>query len=335
MQKWIDFLAVANFLAASPRRIEHVIGVDQSHWRHLQRYMMIVVGGVAAIAVAAATAVYFWPGEVAQTPSPAAAPAPISAVPPRVDQQTRSKQSYADGISVEADVAARSVVVTTSFKGAEIVLFGAIDDTRSSNISSKPYDVVVAIEGRDEPVVMRKKGNVAGMWINTQSARFDHVPSFYAVQSTRPLADIASSAIFQKLHIGIENILSRPTSSGTALSQADMKAYADALLRLKRASGLYIEREDGVTFTGRVLFRATVDLPPSVLVGNLVARVFLFREQELLASYTSSIQMEREGMMRYMHELAFTQQLLYGILAVVLAVAAGLGASLIFRKSGH
>jgi uncharacterized protein (TIGR02186 family) len=130
-------------------------------------------------------------------------------------------------------------------------------------------------------------------------------------------------------------MLSSPTSHGAALSQAQMKGYADALLRLKRDGNLWVERDDGVSFTGRVLFRSTIDLPPSVLVGNLVARVYLFRDQELLADFTSNIRMERQGMMRYMHQLAFTHQLWYGILAVILAAAAGIAASMVFRKSGH
>lgn len=333
MVRWMDFFAAANLVASSLRRAEDVAGGVHSDPRSLLRYVVIGVGGLSLLTAVAAAALYFWPGS--DDSAPARTDSPASATPQTVEQPARTQQSYVEGISVEADVAARSVAVTSSFRGAEIVLFGAIDDTQFARIGNKPYDVVVAIQGREEPIMMRKKNNVAGMWINTESARFDHVPSFYAVSSTRPLEDIASSVTYRKHNIGIENILSRPTSEGNVLSQAEIKAYADALVRLKRESNLWVERGDGVSFTGRVLFRSSIDLPPSILVGTLVARVYLFSDQELMASFTSNIRMERQGMMLYMHRLAFTHQLWYGILAVILAAAAGLGASMVFRKSSH
>lgn len=329
MQKWMDLFLAANLLAASFRRAEGVAGTAQSDSRSLVRYAIIAAGG-CVLAAALAAGIYFWRGDVEGLTK-----SQSSAVPEEIEEPARVQQSYIDQISLEADVAARSVAVTSSFRGAEIVLFGAIDDTKSAWSSDSPYDVIVAIEGREEPIVMRKKSNVGGIWINTQSARFEHVPSFYAVQSTRPLEEIADSALYRKHRIGIENILTRPTTNGAPLSQAEAKAYTDALLRLKRENKLYVEQEGGVSFTGRVLFRASIDLPPSVAVGTLVARVYLFRDRALLASYTSNIRMERQGLMRYMHQLAFTHQLLYGVLAVLLAAMAGIGASAVFRKAGH
>lgn len=313
-------------------RVQNIVSGLESERRPFSRYAVYAVVGFILGAMALAAAFYFWWSQHSANVSELSAPVAVSDT---TEAARGVQRSYVEGISVEADVAARSVAVTSSFHGAEIVLFGAIDDANFSRIGKGPYDVVVAIQGRDEQAVLRKKNNVAGMWINTQSASFKDIPSFYALQSSRPLADIAGSAFYRKHNIGIDNILSSPSSEAATLSPAERKGYADALLRLKKKNGLYVERENSVNFNGRVLFRSTIDLPPSVLVGNLVARVYLIRDEEMLASYTSKIRMERQGLMRLMHQLAFSHQLLYGILAVAMAAAAGIGASMVFRKSGH
>lgn len=315
------------------QRAQNIVDGLESERRPFSRYAVYAVVGFALGAIALAAGFYFWWSQNRASVSQLSTPP--AAVSDTTEAARGVQRSYVEGISVEADVAARSVAVTSSFHGAEIVLFGAIDDSKFSHIGDAPYDVVVAIQGRDEHVVLRKKNNVAGMWINTESASFKDVPSFYALQSSRPLAEIAGSAFFSKHNIGIENLLSTPSSGAGTLPASERKGYSDALLRLKKKTGLYVERENSVTFNGRVLFRSTIDLPPSVLVGNLIARVYLIRDEEMLASYTSKIRMERQGLMRLMHQLAFSHQLLYGVLAVLMAAAAGIGASMVFRKSGH
>ena len=87
---------------------------------------------------------------------------------------------------MQADVSARTVSVTSSFNGTEIVIFGAVDNSQQPSAESGYYDVVIVVEGVPGRVVARRKNNVAGLWLNTSSATFDAVPSYYAVASTRP-----------------------------------------------------------------------------------------------------------------------------------------------------
>jgi uncharacterized protein (TIGR02186 family) len=87
-----------------------------------------------------------------------------------------------------------------------------------------------------------------------------------------------------------------------------------------------------VAFIGRSLFRSSVELPPNVPVGPLTARVYLFREGELLSTFTTSVRLEREGVELLLYRFAMHYPLLYGIFAVVVAVGAGLLASTGFRR---
>src|SRR6185312_16577731 len=153
------------------------------------------------------------------------------------------------------------VAVTSSFNGTEIVIFGAIDGSQQPSAESGYYDVVVVVEGVPGRQVVRRKSNVAGLWLNTASATFDNVPSYYAVASTRPVDEIAPEE-FRALHgIGLHHLKYTPAvGQRYPLSSEDLKAYRDAIMRLKRKDGLYIERPYGVIFTGKSIFRASVVL---------------------------------------------------------------------------
>ncbi|MCB1521848.1 MAG: TIGR02186 family protein [Hyphomicrobiaceae bacterium] len=236
--------------------------------------------------------------------------------------------------SVEADVSTRSVAVTSSFTGTEIVIFGSVDNSRQQTAESGLYDIAIIVEGTETPVVARKKSNIAGLWINTQSANFSGVPSYYTITSTRPIEEIAETQVLSDNAIGFEHVGMTP-SPETKLSAAELDEFKKAVVRRKQADNLYQKRDYGVVFIGRSLFRSTITLPANVPVGPLSARTFLFKDGKLLSSHTSKVSLQREGIERLLHSFAFDYPLLYGIFAVLTAVAAGLIASALFRRGSH
>ncbi len=235
---------------------------------------------------------------------------------------------------VEADVSTRSVEVTTDFTGHEILVFGAIDNSQQPEEEVGYYDVVVVVEGTPLPVVVRRKSDVAGVWINTSSVIFASVPSYYAISSTRPVEEIAGPQVLERHAIGFAHIKMTP-SPGHSWSYNDyeLAAFKAAVIRLKQKEGLYVVKaKDGVTFTGRSLFRATIALPANVPVGPLVARTYLFRDGEVLSAHIARVTLERTGIERVLHNFAFRYPLTYGVVAVVLAALSGLLASAFFRR---
>ncbi len=252
-------------------------------------------------------------------PPPAHAPAPLPQVPAE---------------RVEADVSTRSVEVTTDFTGHEILVFGAIDNSQQPDEKSGYYDVVVVVEGTPLPIVVRRKSNVAGVWINTSSVTFASVPSYYAIASTRPIEEIAGPQVLERLAIGFAHIKMTP-APGRRWNYTDyeLAAFKAALIRLKQKEGLYVVKaKDGVTFTGRSLFRSTISLPANVPVGPLVARTYLFRDGDVLSAHIARVTLQRTGIERVVHNFAFRDPLSYGLVAVVLAALSGLLASAVFQR---
>jgi uncharacterized protein (TIGR02186 family) len=240
---------------------------------------------------------------------------------------------------VQADVSTKNVAVTSSFTGTEIVVFGAVDNSRQPGAEAGYYDVVVVIEGTPNRIAVRKKSHHGGIWMNTRNASFDKVPSYYAIWSTRPLDEIASEATMIGYEIGFDHVRMTPvggtesTGTSSTLPAADAGEFRSALVRLKNKQGLYVKNDFGVTFIGRSLFRANITLPANVTVGPFDTRVYLFRNEKLLSQYDVRLTLEREGVERHLHMFAINWPLIYGLSTVLLAVGMGLVAATMSGKS--
>ncbi|MGI9525334.1 MAG: TIGR02186 family protein [Hyphomicrobiaceae bacterium] len=234
---------------------------------------------------------------------------------------------------VQADISTRTVAITSNFTGTEIIVFGAITNIEDARYNDAPYDVVVVVEGVGGKLVTRRKSNIAGIWINTQSISFNDIPSYYAIASTRPLDEITEPLILDQHGIGFEHISMVPARGSAAHTSPDELAnFQAAVVRLKQRQGLYVQNEFGVIFVGQSLFRTTIDLPANVPVGPLTASVHVFREGVLLDSFESQVQLEREGVGRFLYNVAIGYPLLYGIAAVFVAAGAGWAASAFFSR---
>lgn len=236
---------------------------------------------------------------------------------------------------VEADVSTRSVEVTTGFTGHEILIFGAIDNSQQPEDQTDYYDVVVVVEGTPTPIVVRRKSDVAGVWVNTSSVTFASVPSYYAIASNRPIEEIAGPKVLERHAIGFAHIKMTPAPGYRwSFDDVALAAFKAAVIRIKQDERLFVvQARDGVTFTGRSLFRSTIKLPANVPVGPLVARTYLFRNGEVLSAHIARVTLERAGIERVLHNFAFRHSAIYGLIAIVLAVASGLLASAYFRRS--
>jgi uncharacterized protein (TIGR02186 family) len=262
-------------------------------------------------------------------------PPPVAKEAPGDRQEVKREQQPGAKEVVEADVSARNVAVTANFDGTEIVVFGAVDGSQQPSAESGYYDLIIVVEGVPGRTIVRRKGNVAGLWLNTASVIFDNVPSYYAVASNRPIDEIAP-ADFRALHgIGFEHIKFTPAvGQSHPLSNEDIKEFRQAVIRLKRTSRLYVENSFSVPFTGKSLFRARIVLPANVTVGPFATHVYLFREEKFLSKVSVRHTLGREGLEWYLHAFAYRLPTLYGLTTVMIAVGAGLAASTAFRKGG-
>jgi uncharacterized protein (TIGR02186 family) len=229
---------------------------------------------------------------------------------------------------VQSDISMREISIQSNFTGVEIVLFGSIDFSKAPAPDEKPYDVIMVVRGPDRPLVIRRKERIAGLWMNGDSKTFSAVPDFYAVLASRPFRAIASEEMLKPLGIGFANLDYGKTVEG---DNTDDEFRAN-LIRLQQEHRLFQESDDAIGFIGRSLFRGSVDLPVNVPIGRYTTQVFLFRDGKLLSQSQSSLQVHKVGLERVVYMLAYRYPLTYGLLAVLIAISAGLLAWTAFRR---
>lgn len=216
------------------------------------------------------------------------------------------------------------VSITPGFAGTEIIVYGAISNTDNSHlqpVSDEKFDIIVTLSSMPKGVTVRKKTKVANIWTNTQSIDRVFAPEYYTIASSRPVKNIIPSAQDKLYNISIENIIYVPNH--TDYAHVDKNSFVQALIRLRRKSGLYRQASAGVTITSDTLFQARLQMPENIISGDYRVRAFLIRQQKVQDVLVSDIYVRKAGIERILYELAYDKPLQYGLLSILTAVVFG------------
>ena len=226
------------------------------------------------------------------------------------------------------DISARQVQIRYSFNGAQLLLFGAVVYP-GGRPPDRQVDIAVVLRGPVQPILVREKEKIAGIWMNADSNRFRSAPSFYAVASSRPLAELMDERTAAIYELGLHNLQLSP--GGGALPEKERRFEA-GLLDLRSRHGLYSESPHGVEINGGVLYRAVITIPSQVPVGTYTAETFLIDRGKVIAAATRDIQIDKSGFERYVALAARRHSFLYGLIAVILSLGLGWAAAAVFRR---
>ena len=226
------------------------------------------------------------------------------------------------------DISARSIEIRYSFTGAQLLLFGAVLYP-GGRTPRKPANVIVVLKGPVEPILVREKQKIAGIWMNADSNRFRSAPSFYAVASSAPvrqLVDERTAAIYE---LGLQDLQLSP--GGGALPDKERRFEA-GLLDLRKRQGLYAEHPHGVEISEGVLYRARISIPSQVPVGTYTAETFLVDNGKVIAAATREIEIGKSGFERWVALTSRRHAFLYGLVCVFISLGLGWAAAAAFRR---
>lgn len=239
-------------------------------------------------------------------------------------EQTRIPERIEIGLSTEV------VGITSNFDGQGLTIFGAVDNVDPLILRQGRYDIFVILEGPRAELVTRRKGRVAGIWMNVDSQTFENAPQSYLIASTRLARDVTSLDTLARLSLGVEQIRVQPDEERPQAE--DVAAFTAALKRLKEEDGLYQEFPGGVQFISQSLFRAQIVLPANVPLGQHRARAYLFRNGELVGQTQAPLRIAKAGFEYALSDFARTQSLSYGLAAVLLALFVGWLGRIMFKR---
>jgi len=228
---------------------------------------------------------------------------------------------------VIAGLSQTHVSITTDFSGSEIFIYGAIK--RDAPVPKNwPLDVIIAVTGPVQPVIVRKKDRKLGIWVNGPGVQVDAAPSFYAVATTGPFRDVISYTDDLRYKVGLDQIV---RLIGSPQDTAYPEEYRQAAIRLRRDAGLYVELPGAVKVVDQTLFETRIRLPANLVEGDYSARIFLLRDKNVFDVFESSIEVRKVGLERWIYTMAQEHSALYGLMSILVALTAGWMASAFFR----
>jgi uncharacterized protein (TIGR02186 family) len=223
---------------------------------------------------------------------------------------------------VVTDLSEHSVAITANFAGSDILLFGATQGEQ---------DVIVIVQGPRLSRTIRRKERNVGIWMNGQSVTFDQVPTYYAMAATRDIETLLSADVLESYGAGEEHLVITPAADTDPA--IDTAPYREALIRNLRRLDLYSRKPAHVKILGNSLFRVSLHFPTNVPVGEYNVRILLVSDNNVVSTGTMRLDVGKSGIEASVYDFAHKHSALYGIVALIIAVVAGWGAAVIFRKA--
>ncbi|MHA6326706.1 TIGR02186 family protein [Roseivivax sp. CAU 1753] len=220
---------------------------------------------------------------------------------------------------VVLDLSSDTVSISTNFDGSEILIYGAVKREDAIPLDSD-LDVVITVEGPYVPLTVYRKDRVLGVWANTDAVEVDLAPSFYAIATSGPFGAVLSNVEDLRHHVSVPRAI---RSVGAPDSVENAQIFTDAVIRIRREAGQYLLREGDVTVREQTLFSTRVQLPANLTEGRYQTRIFLTRKGRVVSQIARDIEVRKIGLGRWLFNLSQNQPLIYGLLAVAIALAAG------------
>lgn len=230
--------------------------------------------------------------------------------------------------SLVSTVSNQRVLITSSFDGASLSLFGNIESDTPGEALTGPYNIIVVITGPLQDRVTRLKTNSFGIWTNTDQVNFQHFPSFYSVVASGKLDQIATPELLEEFTIRPED-QARLAAQSTGLKA---ERFGTELVRLMTEEGHFTIREDGVRLLSDTAYAINVALPSDVANGPFLVRTLVLKDKQLVAERSEGFSVRKSGFENFVFVASRQQPLLYGLFCVLLALGTGWLAGVVFKR---
>lgn len=223
------------------------------------------------------------------------------------------------------------ISIGATYNGTDILVSGQIP---------ADSEAVIRITGHKEDSRLKKKGRVMGfLWMNLDSVEFHNIPRVFILYRSKQDNDPGQEGQ-DKLHdeIGIEAIRRQVD---IVSEYQDKDALFEEFVKLKQKSGLYSTKENGINYGkenySMKSFSATVKLPSALPQGDYKLEIFAITGDDIVGYSKKDLNVKQTDMPAFIATLAFDHGTLYGILAVIVAVIAGLLTGTLFKgeKGAH
>lgn len=228
------------------------------------------------------------------------------------------------------DATKDSIHIGVRYSGERIYFFGTLPDPKA--------DLVVKLIPKGaSPLKVARKGKVLLFWMSVKQYEITGMPQIYKVHTSGPLEEILTSELEKQLKIGYETL---KEGMGMTLlrgesSPDDRDMLFEGFLNLKQRQDLYRIRENTIRISKGRLFEHSFNFPDKAREGEYVIESYAVKDGKVIGSSKDVIKIEKIGLTAWLYRKSQHNGVFYGIMAVVIALGAGLLVGIIFKGGGH
>ncbi len=222
------------------------------------------------------------------------------------------------------ELAAKTIKISTFYNGTTLEVTGSLPEDA---------DVVLQVSGPRKDVHLKEKGKVAGfLWMNKTDVSLENTPAVYMVYTP---AGPSEKFINTELGVGyralVKDISIEPKTEDKAFIFGEY-------VKLMEKSGVYAVNEAAVSYgepnDGLKGFSTTLTIPSKMSAGDYTVEAIAVKEGTAINRTHEDLTLELSGLPAAISSLAFGKPLIFGIMAVFIAIATGLIIGVIFRGGG-
>ena len=218
------------------------------------------------------------------------------------------------------DLAEKSVNITAGFTGARLALFGVKEDDG---------DIAIVIKGPERHMVVRRKDQLMGVWMNRETVRFRNVPVYYDLALSKQTSRLSSRETLLQYGIGLDALSFEPVGRE---SPEDIGRFREALIRNKQIQGYFSLEPRNIIFLNDHFFRANFYMPANVPTGDYSIMTYLFQDGVVHSVNETQLRVAQVGFNARLYRFAHLHAFAYGLVAIFLAMLAGGSAWMFLRR---
>ena len=214
------------------------------------------------------------------------------------------------------------------YHGSEVSVSGTAD---------AGTDLIVKITASDGHEKLKQKGKAAGfLWMNTGTLNFEKTPDLYLIHSTKDIDDMLSKGETDKYVIGYP-ALERHIEISPSSKEEGKSRWFSEFVKYKESSKLYASSSGKIATSlkdSELFYYIKTDWPYQAPPGEYLVTVYAVKDKKIIEKAETKVLVEQAGIIKMLSGMAANNGALYGIISIVIALGAGFGVGLIFRKGG-
>jgi hypothetical protein len=233
-----------------------------------------------------------------------------------------------NALSITSEVSPDHIAVNSLYHGSKIVVTGkaAVDE-----------DIIIKFSSPAKQAHYRKKGKAGGLlWMNVGELEFNPVSDVYIVYATQDIPGILSVEQQDEYALGYDAF--RRILEVTPVSNEEEKEmWVREFIKFKemnRTYGVITDKIETRTENETKTYSLTIDWPYQATPQDYTVSVYGVKNNTVQDRAETTLKVEKVGALDFVSNMAFNRAPFYGIVSILIAIAAGFIVSVIFKGGG-